>query len=846
MGWDGDNCQSRGAEAESTTAVDGSGVLAELVDEAVFRVTADGSASFANSRFEILTGVTEADLVGGPLSSVVVEADADKLAAVVRALGTQPVGDQTALGISLRTNSDDAVACQLSLAVVPSPANGQTETNTEIIGIVRPVDTAEAELERRAKQQAAVATLGQLALESDDLDELMAEASRLVGETLDCAYCKVLDLNPDREELLLRQGVGWQEGLVGTATVDSNTNSQAGYTLQVEQPVVVENLDTETRFAGPELLTSHDVISGISVVIGNSDETLGILGVHDTRHRQFTDDDTNFVQSVANVLASAIDRHDRTNELQRYEQIIETVNDGVYTVDPEGRFTMVNEACCELTGYDRQQLLGAETSLLVDRDVRTEIAEIEAEMASGDVEPPTIEFEFRTSDGEVIAVEATFSMLSTDTDWERVGVVRDISERKAYEKRLETKRTKLAALNEVNTVVREITEAILDQSTRHEIEQQVCESLAAFDSYRFAWIGEVDSRTGDIEPHAEAGAEGYFDEVTISTDPTDPMSRGPAGRAVETQVLQVSQNVFTDPQFEPWRDIAEAWGYQSVAVIPITYNGTLYGILGLYSDSVDAFAVEKQAIIEQLGEIIGHAIASVERKQALMSDAVTELEFEVRDVFSPVDTQDSFNDEIILDHVVPVGGDMYLQYGRTTPEMAPILELLEAQHPSYESCIVLTEYETEITFELRVTAPPVTSLIADAGGAVQEATITDSDLQITAHLPQTADVRRILSRIQAQYPVVRPIARRQVSRSETSPKQIISTWSEALTDRQRASLEAAYFAGFFEWPRNSSGQDLAEAMGVSPATFHQHLRAAELKLFRVLIDDPETRPSIPQ
>ena len=178
--------------------------------------------------------------------------------------------------------------------------------------------------------------------------------------------------------------------------------------------------------------------------------------------------------------------------------------------------------------------------------------------------------------------------------------------------------------------------------------------------------------------------------------------------------------------------------------------------------------------------------------------------------------------------------------------MASTLEGLEAQYPSCESVTVLSETDSELRFELRLSEPPVTSLVAAAGGSVRAATIENSNLRMTVHLPQSTDVRRLLDRVQQQYSAVRPIARRQVDRSETSTERVISTWTDDLTDRQRASLEAAYFAGFFEWPRDSSGKDLAATMNVSSATFHQHLRAAERKLFRAILEDPDTKPSLAQ
>ncbi len=197
-------------------------------------------------------------------------------------------------------------------------------------GVIRDISDRKAyerQLETRARQQQAVAELGQFALESDDLDEIMHEAARRVAEVLDNEYCKVLDLDPDERELLLRQGVGWDGGIVGNATVDADENSQAGFTLLSEEPVVVDDLESETRFSGPALLTSHDVRSGISTVIGSVDDPWGILGTHDTDPRTFTDEDVTFVQAVANILAEAIERHGYQEELEELVSDLEASNE---------------------------------------------------------------------------------------------------------------------------------------------------------------------------------------------------------------------------------------------------------------------------------------------------------------------------------------------------------------------------------------------------------------------------------------------------------------------------------------------------------------------------------------
>ena len=119
--------------------------------------------------------------------------------------------------------------------------------------------------------------------------------------------------------MLLLAGVGWKDGLVGDAHVGAGRDSQAGYTLQVETPVIVRDLRTESRFTGPALLTDHDVVSGMSVSIPGVDGAYGVLGVHCRRRYEFTDEDGQFLQSVANVLGGAVrNRYDR-RQLERVQ-----------------------------------------------------------------------------------------------------------------------------------------------------------------------------------------------------------------------------------------------------------------------------------------------------------------------------------------------------------------------------------------------------------------------------------------------------------------------------------------------------------------------------------------------
>ncbi|WP_420563760.1 chemotaxis protein CheB [Thalassobaculum sp.] len=159
---------------------------------------------------------------------------------------------------------------------------------------------------RRERQQRAVANIGRIGLSDAPLSFLFDAACRCLVEGLNCAMAKVLRHRPEQGDLLMMAQRGFRDVEVGVSAVPDGSDSQGGYTLISRQPVVVTDLPNESRFQGPELLTRSGVKSGVSVVIGSEDTPWGVLGVHSTDVKQFSDDDVAFVQAVANVLHGVI------------------------------------------------------------------------------------------------------------------------------------------------------------------------------------------------------------------------------------------------------------------------------------------------------------------------------------------------------------------------------------------------------------------------------------------------------------------------------------------------------------------------------------------------------------
>ncbi|HEY7629630.1 MAG TPA: EAL domain-containing protein [Thermoleophilaceae bacterium] len=175
-------------------------------------------------------------------------------------------------------------------------------------------------LRQRAAQQATVSELGQRALSEVALTPLLNEAVMMVSETLSIELVTVLELQPEDDTLLFRAGAGWPPGMVGNVTSPFDDASQAAMAIRTEAPVVVDDYAAEVRFGGAPVLLAHGAVSGITVPISGREMPFGVLAAHATSVRSISTDDVNFLQSVANVMAAAIERR-RSEAATRHQAL---------------------------------------------------------------------------------------------------------------------------------------------------------------------------------------------------------------------------------------------------------------------------------------------------------------------------------------------------------------------------------------------------------------------------------------------------------------------------------------------------------------------------------------------
>jgi len=291
-------------------------------------------------------------------------------------------------------------------------------------------------IEESARQQRALADLSDHALDGGDLAALMPTLTELIAKTLAVEFCKVLELSPGKDNLLLRAGFGWRAGTVGKATEPAGTGSPAGYTLLCDQPVITEDLRTESRFSVPPLLLNHGIISGMSVRIGRSDQPFGVLGVHSSVSRTFSKDDVRFLQIAANVLSQMMEKKHALEEVRRktiwIERLIETTQDAVISIDRRGCVVLFNAAAERIFGYARDEIVGQKVNMLMAEPYATEhdgyIEHYEKTgeaRAIGRIRTVTA----KRKNGELFPIELSVTEIAEDQNVQYCAFIRDVSEK---------------------------------------------------------------------------------------------------------------------------------------------------------------------------------------------------------------------------------------------------------------------------------------------------------------------------------------------------------------------------------------------------------------------------------
>jgi len=420
---------------------------------------------------------------------------------------------------------------------------------------------------------------------------------------------------------------------------------------------------------------------------------------------------------------------------------------------------------------------------------------------------------------------------TTEAAFDRIESEAALREREAE---IESQNDRLKRQIRINETIRSVSQSLIGASSQSELESEVCEGLVACEDISFAWIGEFDSAGQTLSVRGWAGSEqGYFDNVSL--DRTDAALEPAVETAVSgepTVVGNVAQNV----QREAWRQSALASNFQSVLAVPIELDEYSYGVLVVYTPVVGMFSDLEENVFAELGESIANAINSVTTRQALHSDTLVSLTLRIEDTNDQFTALAAAADcTVHYEGLATQSAEETRLFVRTTgADPETVANALEGRHAVTRYRLV-SESDDGDRYELALAGDSVVSKIVRHGGRPQSIEATAAGMDVIIDVPMSTDVRSFVEMLGTERSV-ELISRREVTRSLQTQERLVDAILDHLTERQREVLRTAFFAGFFNWPRDTTGQELAEMLDVSQPTVNRHLRLGQQRVMRQLFE----------
>ncbi|MCU4740532.1 PAS domain S-box protein [Natronoglomus mannanivorans] len=404
------------------------------------------------------------------------------------------------------------------------------------------------------------------------------------------------------------------------------------------------------------------------------------------------------------------------------------------------------------------------------------------------------------------------------------------------ERELDEQNTRLERLGRATRIREDLEELLLRADSREEIERGICERLFEIDECLFAWIGEPDPGGNRVVAREMAGhGDSYLEAVTVTT--VDDPATEPTGTCVRSNEVVSVENVADGIRNGAWRAEALSRNFQSILSIPLLYDGFLYGVLSVYADRHDGFDEPTRTILEELGETIAYTIDAVQRKNALVSDDVTEIELEVEAESAFATLAERFETTVTLEGIIPQSDDSTITFlALETSVESDDLGAIDG----FESVTPLRSSDDRTLIQAHLTEPFFGAIVENHGGSLRALTVDESGTRTIVDVPRSVEVRELLAGINRSGFDVSLRAKHDRTRTRDHGRLLERHGQhpllEELTDRQREVVQAAYHGGFFEWPRTATGEEVADSLNISPPAFHNHVRAVQRKLFASLFE----------
>ncbi|MGO8755204.1 MAG: EAL domain-containing protein [Gallionellaceae bacterium] len=296
----------------------------------------------------------------------------------------------------------------------------------------------------------------------------------------------------------------------------------------------------------------------------------------------------------------------------------------------------INRSFSIIFGYSSEEIIGHTTTefgLWLDEASRNEAMS----MIKSHGFLRNHEVQQRAKDGRVLTFLASTTPLNYKGTTLLAVHLRDITERKASEAKIQRLIKIHAALNQCN-------QSIVRCTSEGELLPLVCRYAVQLGGMKMAWIGLVDEVTHKVKPVAcyGTGTE-YLDGIQISVSADEPTGRGPFGIGFREDRPVWIQDFQNEQSLAQWHERGARYGWGGVASLPLHRNGSVIGALMLYTAVTDAFDEAARNLLKGMTTDISYALTRfallAERRKVDDAMRIAAVTFETQEAILITDSE---------------------------------------------------------------------------------------------------------------------------------------------------------------------------------------------------------------
>jgi len=484
----------------------------------------------------------------------------------------------------------------------------------------------EQEIQKRAIELQTVAEVSAQATSTLDVDVLLKNVSDLTKERFDLYHAHIYLLDDAGKNLVLAAGAGdTGDKMVkkGHAIPIDREHSLVARAARERDGIIANDVTEAPDFMANKMLPDTRSEMAIPMVVG--DTLVGVLDVQSTRVGRFTDEDVRIKRSLSDQVAVAVQNaraFQRIEAAQRATEDMRSAMDAsaiVAFTDVTGKITYVNDRFCEISKYEREELIGQDHRIINSGHHSKEfIRDLWVTIANGNIWRG--EIKNRAKDGSYYWVDTTIVPFLNENGkpYQYVAIRYEITERVAQQDEIQKR------ANEVEMVAAIGAEVVSEQNVSELLWTVSNLTKENFNRYH-AHIYLVDDGGQNLTLVAGAGEVGrqlVEQGHSIPLDKEDSV----VARAARKRVGVVIADTHEDEGFLPNPLLPDT---RSELAVPITLNNAVIGVLDVQDSYPEAFS---DAEVQSLMILANQIAAAIRNAQAF--ERVEEARQEVQRVFN--------------------------------------------------------------------------------------------------------------------------------------------------------------------------------------------------------------------